>query len=155
MDYLHRERNTKNMKLLVNKAVTFVEEMQKQIETNTSPSTVAFKQPKSLKGGKLFPHQLEAIDWLRRLFENGSHGILADEMGLGKTIEVIGLLASLREEGVFGCVLIIAPLSTLGNWVSEFQRWLPDVNVVKYHGGREERRELRDSLKEVRDDDGC
>lgn len=136
------------MKILVNKAVTFVEEMQKHIETNSDP-TPAIKQPKSLKGGALFPHQLEAIDWLRRLFENGSHGILADEMGLGKTIEVIGLLASLREEGVFGCVLIIAPLSTLGNWMSEFQRWLPDVNVVKYHGDREQRRTLRENLKEV------
>lgn len=137
------------MKLLVNKAVTFVEEMQKQIETNSEASSSSFKQPKSLKGGKLFPHQLEAIDWLRRLFENGSHGILADEMGLGKTIEVIGLLASLREEGVFGCVLIIAPLSTLGNWMGEFQRWLPDVKVVKYHGDREQRQRLRESLKEV------
>lgn len=137
------------MKLLVNKAVTFVEEMQKQIEINSDSSTVSFKQPKILKGGKLFPHQLEAIDWLRRLFENGSHGILADEMGLGKTIEVIGLLASLYEEGVFGCVLIIAPLSTLGNWMSEFQRWLPMVQVVKYHGDREHRQELRQSLKDV------
>lgn len=137
------------MKLLVNKAVTFVEEMQKQIEINADPVSTQFTQPKSLAGGRLFPHQLEAIDWLRRLFENGSHGILADEMGLGKTIEVIGLLASLREEGVFGCVLIIAPLSTLGNWMSEFQRWLPDVNVVKYHGDREHRRVLRESLKEV------
>ena len=139
------------MKLLVNKAVTFVEEMQKQIEINTTlSSSEVFKQPKSLKGGKLFPHQLEAIDWLRRLFENGSHGILADEMGLGKTIEVIGLLASLREEGVFGCVLIIAPLSTLGNWVDEFHRWLPDVNVVNYHGNKEERHNLHIALKDVR-----
>ena len=39
------------MKVLVNKAVTFVEEMQKQIES-TSGRERKFKQPKSLVGGK-------------------------------------------------------------------------------------------------------
>ena len=46
--------------------------------------------------------------------------MLADEMGLGKTLQVIGLFAFLREAGVWGPVLVIAPLSTLENWMSEF-----------------------------------
>ena len=46
-----------------------------------------------------------------------------DEMGLGKTIQVIGLYASLRENNIWGPVLIIAPLLTLGNWVKEFNKY--------------------------------
>ena len=48
---IYREVNQQNMKLLVNKAVTFVEEMQKQIESS-SDSKTTFVQPKSLVGGK-------------------------------------------------------------------------------------------------------
>ena len=121
----------------------FVEEMQRQFNS-TDPSII--KQPKSLKG-KLLPYQLQGVSWMMRLFENGSHGMLADEMGLGKTIQVIGLLACLREAGVWGPVLIIAPLSTLGNWVSEFAKWLPSVEVIKYHGTKEERKQLRTQLQ--------
>lgn len=39
------------MTILVNKAVTFVEEMQKQIDSSEDPKTT-FEQPKSLVGGK-------------------------------------------------------------------------------------------------------
>ena len=137
------------MNLLVNKAVTFVEEMQKQIESESSSRLL--RQPRSLVGGKLLPYQLQGIDWMRRLFENGSHGMLADEMGLGKTIQVIGLFAFLREAGVWGPVLIVAPLSTLGNWVSEFQKWCPSIEVLKYHGTREQRKSLRAALEEEND----
>lgn len=137
-----RQTNQKNMKTLVNRAVTFVEEMQRQFNS-TDPSVI--KQPKSLKG-TLLPYQLQGVSWMMRLFENGSHGMLADEMGLGKTIQVISLLACLREAGVWGPVLIIAPLSTLGNWVNEFAKWLPSVEVVKYHGTKEERKQLRAQL---------
>lgn len=43
-------------------------------------------------------YQLEGLDWLVSLYENGLNGILADEMGLGKTIQTISLLAFLREK---------------------------------------------------------
>ena len=82
---------------------------------------------------------------MRKLFENGSHGMLADEMGLGKTLQVIGLFAFLREAGVWGPVLIIAPLSTLGNWRSHpvICRWCPTIPTMKFHGDKEERKRLR------------
>ena len=133
------------MKLLVNKAVTFVEVIQERLNSDVPANGI--KQPKSLKG-KLLPYQLQGVDWMRRLYENGSHGMLADEMGLGKTVEVIGLLAFLREAGVWGPVLIMGPLSTLGNWMNEFAKWLPSVSVLRYHGDKEERKQLRAKLKE-------
>ena len=47
-------------------------------------------------------YQLEGLEWLISLYENGLNGILADEMGLGKTIQTIAILAFLREKGTFG-----------------------------------------------------
>lgn len=38
--------------------------------------------------------------------------------------------------------LIVAPLSTLSNWVNEFKKWAPEIPVLLYHGNPEERLEL-------------
>jgi SNF2 family DNA or RNA helicase len=39
-----------------------------------------FHQPANLIGGQLMPYQLEGLQWLLSLWENGLNGILADEM---------------------------------------------------------------------------
>ncbi len=39
--------------------------------------------------------------------------------------------------------MVIGPLSTLPNWVAEFQRWNPDMPVVLYHGSKQERQRIR------------
>lgn len=75
-----------------------------------------------LTGGKLKPYQLKGVKWLISLWQNGLNGILADQMGLGKTIQTIGFLAHLKGKGLDGPYLVIAPLSTLSNWVNEVQR---------------------------------
>ncbi|KAH7477204.1 hypothetical protein KRP22_001124 [Phytophthora ramorum] len=113
------------------------------LDTRQQPVKVEFQQPKLLTGGTLRDYQLEGIRWLCNLFENGLNGILADEMGLGKTIQVIGLLAHLKALGVRGPHLIVAPLSTLMNWATEFRKWAPTMPVVIYHGTKAERREMR------------
>ncbi|DAZ95276.1 TPA: hypothetical protein N0F65_007766 [Lagenidium giganteum] len=102
-----------------------------------------FTQPQLLTGGTLRTYQLEGVQWLCNLFENGLNGILADEMGLGKTIQVIALIAHLKEQGVRGPFLIVAPLSTLPNWEKEFERFTPDIPAVIYHGTKDARRALR------------
>lgn len=61
------------------------------------------------------------------LWENGINGILADEMGLGKTIQCIAHIAMMIEKTVMGPFLVVAPLSTLPNWINEFKRFTPDV----------------------------
>lgn len=63
------------------------------------------------------------------LYENGVNGILGDEMGLGKTIQTIALLCHLIEKGVPGPFLVVGPLSTLPNWMSEFERFAPKVSL--------------------------
>ena len=60
-------------------------------------------------------------------YENGINGILADEMGLGKTLQTIALLAHLVEQGLAGPFLIVAPLSTVSNWMAELKRFAPKV----------------------------
>lgn len=75
-----------------------------------------------LTGGKLKSYQIKGVKWLISLWQNGLNGILADQMGLGKTIQTIGFLAHLKGNGLDGPYLVIAPLSTLSNWVNEFSR---------------------------------
>lgn len=84
-------------------------------------------QPLLLTGGILRNYQLDGMTWLLGLFEHGINGILADEMGLGKTIQSVALVTSLIERDVKGPFLIAAPLSTLPNWVSEFEKFAPEV----------------------------
>jgi ATP-dependent DNA helicase len=88
-------------------------------------------------------YQLEGLEWMKSLYENGLNGILADEMGLGKTIQTISLLAFLREVETYGPFLIIAPLSTTTNWIDEFHKWAPSIPVALYHGTKVERAKLR------------
>jgi ATP-dependent DNA helicase len=118
-------------------------EAQQQAQQQAQQARAAFKQPSLLTGGTLRDYQLEGIRWLCNLFENGLNGILADEMGLGKTIQVIGLIAHLKAQGVRGPFLIAAPLSTLMNWANEFRKWVPSINIVVYHGNKVARRAMR------------
>jgi ATP-dependent DNA helicase len=67
-------------------------------------------------------YQIKGVKWLISLWQNGLNGILADQMGLGKTIQTIGFLAHLIGNGLNGPYLVIAPLSTLSNWVNEISR---------------------------------
>ncbi|SNX86342.1 related to proliferation associated SNF2-like protein [Melanopsichium pennsylvanicum] len=101
-------------------------------------------QPKLVTGAKMREYQLDGLEWLISLYENGLNGILADEMGLGKTLQTISFLAHLREKGVWGPFLVVAPLSTINNWVLEFERFTPDIPALMYHGDPDVRRELRD-----------
>ncbi|CAK9152420.1 unnamed protein product [Ilex paraguariensis] len=96
-----------------------------------------------LTGGKLKPYQIKGVKWLISLWQNGLNGILADQMGLGKTIQTIGFLAHLKGKGLDGPYLVIAPLSTLSNWVNEVSRFVPSVNAIIYHGNKKEREEIR------------
>ncbi|KDQ10834.1 hypothetical protein BOTBODRAFT_35944 [Botryobasidium botryosum FD-172 SS1] len=104
--------------------------------------TVIFEQPPQIVG-KLKDYQLQGVQWMVRLWENGLNGILADEMGLGQTLQTISFLAYLQSRGIWGPFLIVCPLSVLHNWVSEFERFTPTIPVVAYHGTPTERAELR------------
>jgi len=44
--------------------------------------------------------------------------------------------------------LVIAPASVLSNWKLEFEKFAPDLKVVKYHGTMAERDELQHELRQ-------
>nr|XP_055026877.1 lymphoid-specific helicase [Misgurnus anguillicaudatus] len=112
---------------------------------------VPAQQPTLFTGGVMRWYQVEGIEWLRMLWENGINGILADEMGLGKTIQCIAHIAMMVERKVLGPFLVVAPLSTLPNWISEFKRFTPEVSVLLYHGPQKERMDL---VKQIRKHQG-
>lgn len=100
-------------------------------------------QPRMLKGGDLKEYQLAGLQWMVSLYNNNLNGILADEMGLGKTIQTIALLSYLMEfKNNNGPFLVVVPLSTLSNWVNEFNRWTPSINKVVYKGPKEQRKKI-------------
>ncbi|KAH9880452.1 hypothetical protein IAQ61_000743 [Plenodomus lingam] len=118
-------------------------------EDNVKPGEIGMqnlksaRQPKLVTGGTMRSYQLEGLEWMLSLYENGINGILADEMGLGKTIQTIAMLAHLWENKSYGPFLIAAPLSTTSNWVAEFKKWTPSMPVMLYHGDKKERERLR------------
>ncbi|XP_057528541.1 ATP-dependent DNA helicase DDM1 [Amaranthus tricolor] len=96
-----------------------------------------------LTGGTLKSYQIKGVKWLISLWQNGLNGILADQMGLGKTIQTIGFLAHLKGKGLDGPYMVIAPLSTLSNWINEINRFTPSVKAIIYHGDAKERNQIR------------
>ncbi|AZG47110.1 DEAD/DEAH box helicase [Gordonia insulae] len=75
-------------------------------------------------------YQRTGLDWLRFLWQNRIGGILADDMGLGKTVQALALMAEASAEIPTGCFLVVAPTSVVGNWVSEAQKFVPDLEAV-------------------------
>lgn len=107
------------------------------------------EQPKLLADGvKLKDYQLVGVNWLHLLYRKKTSCILADEMGLGKTAQVIAFFAQLKDMGVRGPHLVVAPSSVLENWDREFRFFAPLINVRKYYGSMKDRVELREELVE-------
>jgi len=105
--------------------------------------TIFRESPSFIQSGEMRDYQIAGLNWLISLHENGISGILADEMGLGKTLQTISFLGYLRfVQGITGPHLIVVPKSTLDNWRREFERWIPDINVLVLQGAKDERHEL-------------
>jgi len=93
--------------------------LQQSEEAGGAAASRLLRQPPCVVNGEMRTYQLEGLNWMLRLHENGINGILADEMGLGKTLQTISLLGYLKQSrGVNGPHLVITPKSTLSNWVS-------------------------------------
>jgi SNF2 family DNA or RNA helicase len=83
---------------------------------------------------RLRPYQRRGFSWLAFLDGIGVGALLADDMGLGKTVQVLALEAYLRERGPRPPTLIVCPLSVLGNWRREIERFTPGLRVRIHHG---------------------
>jgi SNF2 family DNA or RNA helicase len=95
---------------------------------------LSFKEPEDFRGS-LREYQKLGYSWFKTLDYLGFGGILGDEMGLGKTIQTIIFLLS--NQGSKS--LIVAPTSLIYNWVSEFEKFAPNIKVAAVKGAKEER----------------
>ncbi len=94
------------------------------------------QQPTTLQG-TLRPYQLKGISWLAFLHHFGLGACLADDMGLGKTPQLIAFLLHQREklaQTTSAPTLLICPMSIVGNWQRELERFAPSLSVLVHHG---------------------
>lgn len=84
--------------------------------------------------GTLRPYQRRGLAWLDALGRLGLGAVLADDMGLGKTVQTLALLALERERGALGPVLLVCPMSLVGNWRREAAAFAPGLRVHVHHG---------------------
>jgi len=92
------------------------------------------RTPASFRG-ELRPYQQRGVAWLSFLGGLGLGAILADDMGLGKSVETLSLLQAERESGTTaGPTLLVCPMSLVGNWQREAERFTPELAVHVHHG---------------------
>jgi SNF2-related domain/SNF2 Helicase protein/Helicase conserved C-terminal domain len=94
--------------------------------------------------GQLRPYQERGLAWLSFLSALGLGACLADDMGLGKTVQLLALLLAERQDRANGSTkrrrkrlaptLLICPMSVVGNWQREAERFAPDLRVHVHHG---------------------
>ncbi|GHF46518.1 helicase HelZ [Kitasatospora xanthocidica] len=89
----------------------------------------------------LRPYQERGLAWLRTMSGLGLGAVLADDMGLGKTVQTLALLAVERAEraeqgeaGEAGPTLLVCPMSLVGNWQREAERFAPALRRYVHHG---------------------
>lgn len=98
-------------------------------------------------------YQIAGVNWLNLLYKRNLSCILADDMGLGKTCQVIAFLAHLFQEGHTGPHLVVVPAATLENWLKEFKRFCPTLNVEPYYATvPAERMLLRETLEDSKEE---
>jgi superfamily II DNA or RNA helicase len=114
--------------------------------------------------GELRPYQQRGLAWLSFLSGLGLGACLADDMGLGKTVQLLALLLAEREHATgqsnggqsngstrtpasqtktvtanprrkrLAPTLLVCPMSVVGNWEREAQRFAPSLRVHVHHG---------------------
>lgn len=88
-------------------------------------------------------YQYVGVQWLFDKWKCQKGCILADEMGLGKTIQALALIQTLKYWfKVKGPYLVICPLSTSYNWLSECEAWT-NLNAIVFTGNEESRETIK------------
>lgn len=116
-------------------------------ENKESHNFIPFKKsPKFKNDHKLEYYQVDALNWLLQCWFNHRNSILADEMGLGKTIESISFLYALSKiYSSWGPFIVVCPLSTVTNWIDEFEQWT-NFRVVCLIGNDKSRQITKENL---------
>jgi SNF2 family DNA or RNA helicase len=111
----------------------WVEQFLAQLEGRT-----AFEElpPPADFHGTLRPYQVRGYSWLGFLRQWGLGACLADDMGLGKTVQTLALVQQDWKTRGPRPTLLICPMSVVGNWQKEAERFTPELPVLVHHGGQ-------------------
>ena len=93
-------------------------------------------------------YQIDAIKWMKTLYDNKLSGILADDMGLGKSIEFISFRTLINEKAP---TLIVCPKSLIYNWRSEFKKWDKSTLCHLIDGNKAQRLSSLEKVKDTND----
>jgi len=133
-----------------------------EVDDSVHDTVRALTQPTDEKivlpdGLTLRPYQQRGVQWMHTLDRLHLGGVLADDMGLGKTVQVIALLLSARDpERKVGAIqpsIVVAPTTLTYNWLSELERFAPDLSVMVMAGTAAQRASQIRHVKEVGDVD--
>ncbi|MGC3976940.1 MAG: DEAD/DEAH box helicase [Paludibacteraceae bacterium] len=98
------------------------EEFRSRVE---NVKTNDFVLPTTLQA-ELRPYQEDGFRWMARLAEWEGGACLADDMGLGKTIQTLAILLHRASSGP---AMVVCPVSVVGNWIKETERFAPTMNI--------------------------
>lgn len=102
-------------------------------------------------GLSLRPYQQRGFHWLMTLDKLHMGGILADDMGLGKTVQMISAIKAAQKPGEIS--LVVAPTSLTYNWLSELERFTPELSVMVLGGSGAQRASQIQHVKNAKDVD--
>ncbi len=161
IDYLDMDISKETMRIPKFKAV-YMDEYLKETNIKSIKRNPLFKElvqnirePEDME--YIIPSHLSTIlrgyqklgfEWLKTLYRYGFGGILADDMGLGKTLQVLTFLLSEKIEKKGHASLIVAPTSLVYNWLSEIEKFTPQLKYLIIAGNKEEREALIKDIKE-------
>lgn len=112
--------------------------LQQTLKILREPSESGDIDPESVVNAQLRHYQTAGVRWLWFATQLGLGVCLADDMGLGKTLQVISLIALLRQRQSSthndpSPCLIVIPTSLLGNWQRELAKFAPQLNTLVAH----------------------
>ncbi|KAL5113409.1 hypothetical protein ACEQ8H_008706 [Pleosporales sp. CAS-2024a] len=158
-DIAHKSKAKANNFLVANKHYFLPllppnNQVKKLVATHKAEPMVPYRELEEQPQGvtaTMKPYQLSGLSFLVHLYNNGFSGILGDEMGLGKTLQTLSLFQYLEEldrktklvSEELRPYLVICPLSVLNSWVTEAQKWVPELKVLRFHGASSERVRLK------------
>jgi SNF2 family DNA or RNA helicase len=105
----------------------FLDQLENQASFEELPTPAGFQ-------GTLRPYQVRGYSWLAFLRRWGLGACLADDMGLGKTVQTLALIQRDWESNGKRPTLLICPMSVVGNWKKEAERFTPTLPVLIHHG---------------------
>ncbi|WP_075617819.1 DEAD/DEAH box helicase [Paenisporosarcina indica] len=132
------------------KAFSLEESLLEFLESIRNPESMDCEIPKSLEF-ILRDYQKVGYKWMKALASYGLGGILADDMGLGKTLQSITyILSELQDMRTRKLpALIVCPSSLTYNWLSELNKFAPDVQALIIDGTQKERVLLQKDVSDM------